>query len=142
MILRLLLPHERFFSSLVFVTVAHSAPSLGIVGVGSSLSGVLRGCCGYITAPERPARQQCSAHPAAAKLSAAASATFGGASKVPVRMVSGAVRRPAAATPFRAVRTAATVAADKAVALESEVRVCVCVCCWCVYVCVCVWGVI
>jgi len=29
MILRLLLPHERFFSSLVFATVAHSAPSLG-----------------------------------------------------------------------------------------------------------------
>ena len=29
MILRLLLPHKRFFSSLVFATVAHSAPSLG-----------------------------------------------------------------------------------------------------------------
>jgi len=40
-----------------------------------------------------------------------------------VRMVSGAVRRPAAATPFRAVRTAATVAADKAVALESEMDI-------------------
>ena len=29
MTLRLPLPHERFFSSLVFATVAHSAPSLG-----------------------------------------------------------------------------------------------------------------
>jgi len=31
MILRLLLPHERFFSSLFFATVAHSAPSLGTI---------------------------------------------------------------------------------------------------------------
>jgi len=33
---RLLLPHQRFFTSLVFATVAHSAPSLGKPHVGTT----------------------------------------------------------------------------------------------------------
>ena len=64
MILRLLLPHERFFSSLVFATVAHSAPSLVIyqpdgyfVGGGDRFAGLrdtLQHLAMLVRAPAHP----------------------------------------------------------------------------------------